>query len=391
MKTFAAQFVLLLVCCLAFSAQSGRVSQRATPVPAATPNDLDATPSPASEKIEVGDDGIVKVETRLVNVPVTVVSRGGNYIADLTRDEFEIFEDGAPQKIAAFGTSDAPLSVVIMLDMSRSGRFRPNDVKDAALAFMSHLRADDWVQIVAFDQKFHRLTAVTQDYAAAREAVRSVKTGGRTALYDSLDRVMQVEVPRLPTPRKAIVLLTDGIDNTSKRATYDSTLEYAEELDAAVYVVEFESAPDDVDTCLPPGQERGRTRAPREGVVLGGGILGGILGGVINGGTTRPAPRRLPTNLAGHNYLAALAESTGGQLFFTDQTERLSRAFKDIADALHSQYSLAYYPTDKGATGQRKKIRVRVTRPNMAARNRSIYVVGAAPVAPTTPAAAQKQ
>ncbi|MBV9957350.1 MAG: VWA domain-containing protein, partial [Acidobacteria bacterium] len=112
---------------------------------------------------EVGDGDVVRVETALVSIPVSVSDRDGRYIPDLQKEDFRIFEDGVEQRVAYFASAEKPFTVALVLDVSDSTRFRLDEIQDAAIAFIDQLRPEDRVLVVSFDDKVHVLAEATND------------------------------------------------------------------------------------------------------------------------------------------------------------------------------------------------------------------------------------
>ena len=137
-----------------------------------------------------------------------------------------------------------------MLDTSPSTQFRLEDIQDAAITFVNQLRPDDKVMVVSFNDDIKILTELTNDRSKLRRAIERAHTGDGTRLYDAVEMVMNQQLSRI-SGRKAIVLFTDGVDTTSRRASYQSTVMYAQELDALIYPVQYNTG--DVANGLPAG------------------------------------------------------------------------------------------------------------------------------------------
>src|SRR5882762_6959140 len=192
---------------------------------------------------EVGEGDVVRVETTLVSIPVSVTDRDGKYIPNLTKDDFHIWEDGVEQKVAYFASTEKPFTVALVIDTSASTRFKLEEIQDAAISFVNQLRPDDRVMVVSFDDKIRVLSQPTNDRSALRNAILQTRIGSGTRLYDAVDQVINQYFNRVEG-RKAIVLFTDGVDTSSKNATYESTVRDAEELDALIYPVEYDTSGD---------------------------------------------------------------------------------------------------------------------------------------------------
>src|SRR6266850_7231982 len=235
---------------------------------------------------EVGEGDVVRVETTLISIPVSVMDRDGKYIPNLTKDDFRVWEDGVEQKVAYFASTEKPFTVALLIDTSGSTRFKLGEIQDAAIAFVEQLRPDDRVMVVSFSDKIRTLAQPTSDRNALRNAIRQTEPGDGTRLYDAVDQVINESLNR-DEGRKAIVLLTDGVDTTSKRATYESTVRDAEELDALIYPVEYDTLSDmGILGGGWPGGGGGSGNPILDilGAILGGGNSGGG-GGGRNGGS----------------------------------------------------------------------------------------------------------
>ena len=325
------------------------------------------TKSTSDNPVEVGDDEVVKVETNLVTIPVSVFDRNGLYIPGLDQDNFRIFEDGKEQEIAYFGTTDKPFTVILLIDTSPSTAYKIEEIQAAATAFVDQLKPQDSVMVIEFASNVHVLTEATNDRQKIYKAIRRADWGGGTSLYDAVDFSLRKRLSKV-AGRKAIVLFTDGVDTTSSRANYDSTIDMAEEADSLIFPIYY-------NTFF--GNNGGGSSIPN---INGGGIGGRIM----NRQGTSAAEYQL-----GRSYLNELAAYTGGRVFRPDSTPGgLTAAFEGIAEELRRQYNIGYVPKDEGKPGQRKEIKVRVDRPNLVLRARDSYIVGAAastPVPSPTP------
>ena len=339
--------------------------------PAGTKSDGQPSGVAASGPEEVDAGDVIRVNTTLVTLPVAVMDRDGRYIPNLRKEDFRLWEDGVEQDVAIFSSVDKPFSVVLMLDTSGSTRFRLDDIQDAAITFVNQLRQDDRVMVVSFDDQVRVLTEFTSDRSRLRDAIRRTQPGNGTKLYEALDLVMNQRLNNVEG-RKAIVLFTDGVDTTSKHASYASNIRDAEELDALIYPVQYDTYTDQGGGSGWPGSGR----LPNSNADILGQILGGIFGkggGRSGGGGGGVGTSRHEYDLA-NRYLHELAERTGARSYKADSTQNLSAAFANVADELRRQYTLGYYPKTPAQAGQRRQIRVRVNQPNLAVRTRDSYV-----------------
>jgi Ca-activated chloride channel family protein len=327
--------------------------------------------SEGPEEVEAGD--VIKVNTTLVTLPVSVMDRDGRYVPNLRKEDFRLWEDGLEQQVAFFSSVDKPFSVVLMLDTSGSTRFRLEGIQEAAIAFTNQLRPDDRVMIVSFDDQVRVLSEFTSDRGRLRDAIRRTRPGDGTKLYEAVDMVMNRQLNNV-SGRKAIVLFTDGVDTTSRHATYVSNVRDAEELDALIYPVQYDTYMD-MSAGNGGGSWPGSGRVPSSPV----GVLIQILGGInrggrgpINGGGG-PGTSRHDYEVA-NRYLHDLADKTGARGYQADTNQNLSNAFANIAEELRRQYSLGYYPKRSAQAGERRQIKVRVNQPNLAVRTRDSYI-----------------
>jgi Ca-activated chloride channel family protein len=329
----------------------------------------DQTPA-GPEEVDAGD--IIRVNTTLVTIPVSVMDRDGRYVPNLQKDEFRIWEDGVEQEVAFFQSVDKPFSVVLMLDTSPSTQFRLEDIQDAAISFVNQLRYDDKVMVVSFNDDIKVLTDFTTDRNKLQRAILRSRTDDGTRLYDAVDMVINQKLSRVQG-RKAIVLFTDGVDTTSRLAGYDTNVMDAQELDALIYTVQYNTEQDMNIGNFPVGRP----------IDIWDQILGGILNGGGGGGRRGGGGGRYPSRRGGmgrgdyelgNRYLRELADSTGGREYSADSLQNMSSAFANVAEELRRQYSIGYYPKRPPQPGQRRQIRVRARQPNLAVRARDSYI-----------------
>jgi Ca-activated chloride channel family protein len=315
------------------------------------------TETPTSANSTVEDADVLKVETNLITIPVSVYERSGIYVPNLRQSDFKVFEDGVEQEIAYFGTSEKPFTVILLIDVSPSTAYKIEEIQSAAIGFVDQLKPQDNVMVIQFDSSVSVLTELTNDRQKIYKAIRRTGFGNGTSLYEAVDFSLRKRLAKIDG-RKAIVLFTDGVDTTSRGANFDSTLDDAEESDSIIFPIYY-------NTFL---NSRGIGTG---GVMSAPPILGLPSQGGMQGASSADYTR-------GRAYLEGLAASTGGKVFRPESTPGgLTAAFEGIAEELRRQYSIGYYPQTIGETGQRKQIKVRVDRSNVAVRARDSYIVGA--------------
>jgi Ca-activated chloride channel homolog len=364
--------LVAIACQIAATQTRARRVEKTTPDPSSSSAVPEVpTQDPPAKGESQQDIDTVRIDTSLVSVPVSVVDRDGRYISNLSRQDFHIFEDGVEQDMAYFATIEKPFTVVLMLDTSASTWSKPSEIKAAAKAFVEELRPDDQVMVVSFGMGVKVQCQPTSDRQKIRKGIEGAGKGLSTHLYDALDNVMKKHLDRIGG-RKALVLFTDGVDATSNHASYKSTVNHAEELDALIYPVLYDTYDPSIDkggSTLPQSDSRVITILKRIPLPLPFPTIGS--GGSSGGGA---GSTRADYDL-GARYLRDLAQVTGGRVLeVNNDLRQLQDAFSRIADELGRQYSIGYYPKRGGQTGERRKIKVRVNRSDVAVRARDGYV-----------------
>ena len=328
---------------------------------------LAAISSVSAQQQQTKQDEIIKVETALVSVPVTVSDRQNRYVPNLTAQDFSVFQDGARQKIEFFAATEEPITVAVLIDTSRSTERVLGDIKDAARSFIKQLLPDDRATIISFDYDTHVLSALTSDREQLKRAVNSAEIGERpgTVLNDALFETVNRTFAKIKG-RKAIILLTDGKDAGSDVAD-EELLRSLEESDALVYPILFETQ----------GNFGAFNR--RGGGVFGGGGGMGRRGGVFGGRFPRPEnPRRRERverkNAEARELMQQIADETAGRLT-NGESGNLKKTFASIAEELRRQYRLGFYPNGEGNNQTLHEIKVTVSRPDAIVRARRSYRV----------------
>jgi Ca-activated chloride channel homolog len=322
------------------------------------------TKTPASNKPIKEEDGVFTVDTNLITTPVSVLDRNGRFIPGLKKKDFKIFEDGILQTIDTFYSSEMPFTVVLMIDVSPSTRYKLDDIHYAAITFVNQLRATDRVMVVAFDQRVKILSEPTTDKKELYGAIYKAQFGSGTSLYDAVDYVSNLELVTSPG-RKAIVIFTDGVDTTSRRSTYESTVAGIEEIDALIYPIRYNTG--------------GQAAAPNMGVdpaifaQLPQAARELLARGAIRANVGRG--QSMAEYERGRTYLESLATTSGGRAFDADTIGNMEAAFSNVAEELRRQYSLGYYSNNEGQAGDRKHIKVQVLRPKSVVRAKTTYIV----------------
>jgi VWFA-related protein len=353
---------------LANSGTSPATSQSSDPS-----SDGVSTPGPE----EVGEGDVVRVDTTLVTVPVSVLDRQGRFVPNLRREDFSVLENGVEQPIAYFEPAEKPFTVALLLDTSASTHFHLSEIKEAAIAFAKQLRPQDRVLIVSFNDEVLLLTEATNDVNLIETVIEeNANPGNSTRLYDAVDLTVKERLNKIKG-RKAIVLFTDGVDTSSNPATYQSTLREVEELDALIYPIQYDTT-DYLRAMQGAGSGSVTVVTTRRGP-FGTTTTQQTYNAPLNGGVPTPGSTKAEYDRA-DKYLHALADKTGGRLYQANDTTQLAQAFTRIAEELRRQYTLGYYPkTDNVDGNERHQIKVRVHQPDLAVKARDSYVKTPAP------------
>lgn len=335
---FVAPVVLLFLLLLAVA-----FAQKPATSPA-RPSQPAPSPTPTAE--EIGEDDVIKVNTNLVTSSALVVGRDRKYVPTLSRKDFHVFEDGVEQELAYFAAVDEPFTVALLIDNSRSATFELRNILDAAVALIDQMRANDRVLVISLTDDVKTLIGPTNNKDDLRQAISQIKPGGGTRLYDAFDFALNHELAGIKG-RRAIVLLTDGVDNASRNAGYQTNINDIAKSDVQVYAVQFA-------TYAMVSKQTGLGRRPApEGT-----------------GFSRIDYQRADA------YLHQISELTGTSVYPAADLSRLDAAIATIVDELHNEYSLGYYP-GTGKPREVRRLEVRVNQPWLVVRGtRSGYSFG---------------
>ena len=310
-----------------------------------------------SKKPVPQDDEPITLHTTLVQVPVVVSEYGGRYVSDLTRDEFSVFEDGVKQSIELFGSVEEPFSVALLLDSSGSTEGALDQIKAAAMAFLSNLRPHDRVMVISFNDSVEVLSELTNDTAKLGAAIRSIKAGEFTQVYEAVYTAVWERLRDIPG-RKAVIVFSDGIDTASSEIAMEDTLDAViESEDIIVYPIRYATR-EDVERKL---EARMRTSSISNE------------SGPVNTKLDQGRRELDRAYRSADEYLQQLADMSGGIVERADRLGDLKSALGRIAEELRHQYLLGYYPTNKQKDDKARKIAVRVTRQGLKVRARPAY------------------
>jgi Ca-activated chloride channel family protein len=281
-----------------------------------------------------------RTNSQMVLVPVTVTDHSGKNVDGLRAQDFNVFEDRAVQQIVSFTSEDAPCSVGLVLDVSGSMRNGLEAAKSVAHAFLDTANRDDEFQLLTVSTQPDTISRFTNDIADLEDSIARTSPAGMTALIDTVYLGLN-HMRKANQPRRALLILSDGMDNHS-RYSKSELLHEALEADVQIYSI----------------------------------IVGNTSGGGPSGGAPfRPAMVGKPIDQArereGPNLLEELSEKTGG-LHFRVQSDAGARAAAiEVGRALRNQYVIGYQPSSFGASGKWHQVRVKTDVPkvNVYARN----------------------
>ena len=272
------------------------------------------------------NDDVLRTNTDLVVLNVTVTDSAGKYVRGLKASDFKIYEDGVAvpvDSIASFSLQETPFASVVLLDTSGSMESRLSLARSAAIRFLDGLREEDVAAVFKFDTNIEQL----QDFSSGRDLAPlayGIKANGMTVLNDAIVKAAAVLNNR-PEKRKAIVVLSDGMDTYSK-ASSSKALDLALAQGASIYTVDMSAT------------EGSASRNAQSAAIL-------------------------------KNF----AEKSGARFVATPGGPALRDAFASIADELGHQYTVAYRPLNRARDGKWRNIEVKVGRDALTVRTRKGY------------------
>lgn len=314
---FPALLLTLVALLLGFPSGQAR-----SPLGAARAFSVQTSSSPLHETFtQDQDDDVVRVNTDLVILNATVLDKNGKFVPGLKRTDFQIFEDGAEQKLATFTAEETPFAAAILLDTSGSMETRLTLGRSAAIRFLEGLREEDVAAVYNFDNKVDQM----QDFSPGRDLPArafGLRTKMMTALNDAVLRAAD-DLAKRDEKRRAIVVLSDGGENYS-RASSAKALDHALQAGATIYAVNMSETG--------PGRD-----------------------------------------IAGTSILKNLAEKSGGRYVASPGGQELRDSFAAIAEELGHQYTLAYRPINKERDGRWRAIQIKTKRTDVTVRTRKGY------------------
>ncbi|HXW55345.1 MAG TPA: VWA domain-containing protein [Candidatus Cybelea sp.] len=273
-----------------------------------------AIPWPSRAAAEQRQNGEIRVETNLVEILASVIDAHGRPVADLTQDQFTIFEEGAPQKIERFeAETNRPLDLALMVDSSASTFKDLKFESEAAARFVRQVvRPGDRLSVFEFDEDVTQLAKFSDNVPELESALKKITPGAGTSIYDALVLGSNALKKRPTGRRRAIVLVTDAGETTS--------------------VAHFEDA--------------------RRAAINSEALLYSII--------IRPVKNENGRNTAGEHALITIMDSAGGAIFILDDLGQINSMFDQINRELRTQYLLGYYPNPVPPPGSYRRVDVQV-------------------------------
>ena len=300
-------------------------------------------PAPASDTQEVSEGDIIRVDSQLVALNMSVIDRNTNRgLVGLTKSDFRLFENGTEQQILQFESSSAPFDLLLLIDLSGSTRDVVKLIRAAALRFIDAARPFDRIGVVSFAGHPTVVSPLTLNRQILRQQVNAMDTAeGDTKLYDATDFSMNQLLRDTKNARRtAIVLMSDGLDGSipgvqgeGSKLSYKDLLARVREFDGVLYTLwlntEYESL--------------------------------------------SPLDTQPEAFDAGYDRMKEMAGTGGGIFYEVERLEDLAGAYERVVADLGTVYGLAYRPLDKTRDGNWRGIRVNVDRPNAVARGKRGY------------------
>ena len=302
------------------------------------------TPAPASETQEVDEGDVIRVDSQLVTLNMSVIDRETNRgVVGLKQSDFRLFENGGEQQILQFDSSAAPFDLLLVIDLSGSTRDVLKLIRAAALRFVAAARPSDRIGVITFAGQANVVSPLTLDRRTLNEQISAMDTAaGDTKLYDALDFAVSQSQKGGKNPRRtAIILMSDGLDGSipgvrgdGSKLSYKELLSRVSEFDGVVYTLWLNTVYE-----------------------------------ALNPLDTQPEAFD-----AGYDRMKEVADSGGGIFYEVESLEDLAGVYERVVADLGTVYSLVYRPSNKTRDGKWRAIRVNVaSRPAAIARGKRGY------------------
>ena len=325
---------------------------KASPTPTPGPFDALGAPPPVptlrqkpEEQQEVTPGDVISVNTTEVMIPVTVRDGSGRLVNELKVNDFRVFENDHSQPLSDLALRQVPVDVVLMVDASSSVATNLDDFRRAAEGFAGRLTNEDRISLIKFDDRIELLQDWTHSRFQLRRALGRIEPGMFTRFNDALLLAAQEQFGETKS-RRAVIVLSDGIDSGRGAATLESALQALLRAQVSVYVVS--------------NTEISRAAKRAELDALTGGPSSAIRFNQLRIDDLREGLRVLDLS---EQMLAQLTEATGGRLYKPQSFAGLEATYAEVAEELRHQYALYYTPLNKARDGRFRRVRVETTNP----------------------------
>lgn len=307
--------------------------------------------------ISAQDDDVIKFDSSIVRLNVGVVNNRGESIINLNKDDFAIYEDGVKQSISRFEPTIAPFSVVMILDMSGSTLGFRETIRQSAFRFVDALQPDDRVAVIEFYDKVNLRNDFTTDRKIIANSISVANGRGKTQLFKALSMAMQ-KLAGEGKRRKAIIVLTDGIDSAAR----DKDRNILQDINET-----------QMSTAIKPETNDDLNRVLNQADVQGVTIYPLALPTGDPKKLADPSPIQVAMFEVARARLQILANRTGGTLNSINRLEEMGRLYASVAADLRTLYTVEYQPAITARDGKWRAIKIEVNNPNLIARTRQGY------------------
>lgn len=337
----------------------------------------------ATTRAQSSGDDVVRIESNLVKLNVGVADRRGQAVTNLSLGDFVVYEDGVPQKLVSFEPATSPFSLVLLLDMSGStSSFRPT-LKQAALRFIDALAPEDRVAVMSFNNRVETLTRFTNDRKKIAGGIWSAEGRGTTELYKALTYALE-QLAAEGKRRKAIVVLTDGLDTQMRNADRATAAQASPNEEDAGAINPEASSPPESPASVESVNRMLKAISPETSSTLNAVLDAADRQGVTIYPLALPSgdakrlpiitPRLTAIYTSARARLQRLADRTGGRPHEIKRLEDLGRLYAEVAADLRTLYSVTYQPVNtRPRDGRWRTINIEVKRQDLIARTRQGY------------------
>lgn len=303
------------------------------------------------------DDDVIKVDSSIVRLNIGVVDQKGRPITSLTKENFTVYEDGVKQNILSFEPTVTPFSVVMILDMSGSTLGFRETIRQSAFRFVDALAPDDRVAVIEFYDKVNLRNDFTSDRKTIANSISAANGRGKTQLYKALDVALE-KLSKEGKRRKAIIVLTDGVDTAARDTDRKFLEKYNEPEIAAALKPE---ASEILNRVLGKSDAQGVTIYP----------LALPTGDPFK--LADPTPIQIAMFTAARSRLQILADRTGGTLNAINRLEEMGKLYAAVAADVRALYTIEYQPTNAKRDGKWREIKIETSSTELISKTRQGY------------------